>query len=222
MLLATKRLPVDQEWMLPAVRTLSEILGRTHRGSLVFVPGTGGLGDMGTIASVTLLEEITRMPGSEGETADVVVCTSDPLAHVLVVNALPDQDVRYVSPDRPTFSLAFTGEALRSPPALGVVAGALGAEAFLLSEALRRSGAIAVGGTTDVGETPFLVASCDLTLIGEELLLAGPLLSPGGCRAAALVHDRLKVLAWVLILVGVAAAKLGVTWYLRAFSGGGD
>ncbi|MBN1423657.1 hypothetical protein JXA88_03785 [Candidatus Fermentibacteria bacterium] len=219
-LLVTRRLPDEQEWLLPAARTLTEILSRRHQGPTVYIPGTAGFGDMGTIASLTLLEQVLRL--GERETGDPIVYTSDPMAHALASELLPRHTPDFLSPDPLIFSLSFTGEALRQRPGVGVVVGGMGAEAFLLSEALSRSGGVAVAGTTDIGETPFLVATCDLTLIGEEILLAGPVLAPGGCRAAGLVQDRLKLLVWILILVGVAAAKLGVSWYVRLFSTGGE
>jgi len=218
--LTTRVLPPEQEWILPAVRTLKSILGRKHAGSVVFVPGTGGVGDMGTIASLTLLEQVVRVNADEGP--PVVVYTSDPMTNALITEEFGESDTRFVCPDRMVFSLAFTGEALRQPPGVGLLVGSMGSEAFLLAETLRRSGSVAVGGTTDVAETPFLITSCDLTLIGEELFLVGPALAPDGCRAATLVHDRLKVLTWILILIGVAAAKFGVAWYMKLFGSGAD
>ncbi len=214
----TRRLPADQEWVLPAVRTLLGFLGRKESGPLVFVPGTGGLGRMGTIASFTLLEQVMR--AREGE--PVVAYVPDPLVHAFLSDEVRGLDSRFICPDEAVFSLAFTGEALRTRPSLGLVVGEMGSEAFLLCEGLRRSGATTVGGTPDVPETPFLLSACNLTLIGEELFLAGAVLAPEGCRAAPLVQDRLKTIAWFLILLGVVAAKLGIGWYVRLFSVVGD
>lgn len=219
-LAVTRTLPPDQEWVLPAVRTVAEILKRPRSKPLVFVPGTGGVGDMATIASLTLLDQVARLTEDTGP--GVVVYTANALAHSLAVEQLPGADVRFVCPDPMVFSMAFTGEAMRDRPDAGFVVGEMGSESFLMAEAMRRSGGVVVGGTVDVTETPFLVATCDLTFIGEEIFLTGVAFSPGGCRAAAVAHDRLKVLVWLLILVGVAAAKYGVSWYIKLFGAGVD
>lgn len=210
--LTTKPPLSEEEWVLPALRSMAGILEGSRGGTVVYVPGTRSLEAMGTIASITLLEELCKVEGVE-----VVVLASDPLAFSLA-SSLEAPHVRLAAPDPAVLALTFTGEALREPPKAGIVAGEMDSEGFLMTEALKAVGAPAVGANPDLPETSLLLASCDLTLIGEELFLVGPMLTARGLQVAA-AHDRLKNLVWALIALGLVAAKFGMEWYVRAFEG---
>jgi hypothetical protein len=187
----------------------------------VYIPGTGGVENMATIASLTLLADVAD--GMSEDCPGLTVYAADPVLFVAgeeLLSGKSNIEILYVCPDRSTFGLAMTGEVLRDPPETMILVGNTEDETLLISEVGTRGGAMQIAGTDTVNQIPFLIATCDLTLIGEELLLAGPQLSTDSHRAAPLLHDRLKLLAWLLIVVGILAAKLRWGWYLALFVSG--
>ncbi len=222
--LFTRTLPLlDEVWVYPAIQNIADALARAHEGPTVYVPGAGGLGSMSTIASLTLLDQIVPLVQDRGSTPYVYV--ADALTFAASQQLLANQEAvftRFICPDRSAFSMAYTGEVSRIKPHMAFLVGDMRDEALLLAEADSREGALQVAGSDDVSQIPFLISTCELTLIGEVLFLAGPQLSAGGFRAATLLHDRLKKLIWLLIVVGIIGARLGWSWYIGFFGTGGN
>lgn len=217
-LLLTRSFVVEEPWIVPAIRSSGEILHQPRGSRVVYIPGTGGIDNMATIASLTLLADVADGVSEDGP--GLTVYAAHPLLFVAGEELLcgkSNVEILYLCPDRSTFGLAMTGEVLRDPPETMVLVGNTEDETLLLSEVGARVGAMQIAGTDSVGQIPFLIATCDLTLIGEELFLTGPQLSTESYRAAPLLHDRLKLLAWLLILLGIVAAKLRWGWYLALF-----
>jgi len=213
--------PVDEIWIVPSIRNLGEMVTRGHSGPVIYVPGTGPYSSMATIASITLMEQIIELMREHEH--DIEVNISDPLTYAAATECLNyhDQGVAYfISPDKAVFSMAYTHKMLTEPAETAVIIGSLDDESLLLTEAGSRAGAFQIAGTDNVSQIPFLLSTCELTLIGEELFLAGPHLSAEGYRAATLLHDRLKRTAWILLLLGIIGAKLGWNWYIRLFETG--
>ncbi len=83
-------------------------------------------------------------------------------------------------------------------------------ESMLFAEAASLAGALQIGGTANYHQLPFFVASCDYTLIGEEIFAAGTYLSREPSEVGALTAQEAgKVLSVVLILVGCVMATFG-------------
>jgi hypothetical protein len=220
-LIMTRSIVAEEPWVVPAIRSSGETLHQVRDGPVLYVPGAGGVENMATIASLTLLADVADAMPKEGP--GITVYAAHPLFFIAAEELLSGREnvqMLYVCPDRPTFGLALTGAVLRDPPETMVVVGNTEDETLLLTEVGARSGVMQIAGTDTVQQIPFMIATCDLTLIGEELFLAGPQLSLDGFRAAPLLHDRLKLLAWFLILAGILAAKLGWGWYLALFKTG--
>ena len=73
-----------------------------------------------------------------------------------------------------------------------------------------RAGALQVGGTAVTIQAPFLVAACDYSLLGEELLVAGAYLSDTPIEKSALaVQDIAKIIAVALSVTGCLLSLLG-------------
>jgi hypothetical protein len=222
-LVLTRSVVVEEPWIVPAIRSSGDALRQPREGRLVYIPGTGGVDNMATVASLTLLGDVADGMSDKGP--GLTVYAAHPLLFVAAEELLCDQgnvEILYVCPDRPTFGLAVTGAVLRDPPETMFLVGNTEDETLLISEVGARVGALQIAGTDAVSQIPFLIATCDLTLIGEELFLAGPQLSAEGHRyqAAPLLHDRLKLLVWLLILLGILAAKLRWGWYVALFMTG--
>ncbi|MGI6642918.1 MAG: DUF6754 domain-containing protein [Bacillota bacterium] len=83
-------------------------------------------------------------------------------------------------------------------------------ESMLFAEAASLVGALQIGGTANYHQLPFFVASCDYTLIGEEIFAAGTYLSREPSEVGALTAQEAgKVLSVVLIIVGCVMATFG-------------
>jgi len=218
----TRRLPVmDEIWIFPSIRNLAETVIKPHKEPLVYVPGTGSYSCMATIASITLMEQLIELMREHDN--DMEVNVSDPMTFSAATECLENLDhstAYFISPDKAVFSMAYTHKMLTKPIETAILMGTMDDESLLLTEAGSRAGAFQIAGTDNVSQIPFLLSTCELTLIGEVLFLAGPQLSPDGYRAATLLHDRLKRIAWILLLLGILGAKLGWDWYIRLFETG--
>ncbi len=83
-------------------------------------------------------------------------------------------------------------------------------ESMLFAEAANLAGASQIGGTANYHQLPFFVASCDYTLIAEEIFAAGTYLSKepsevGGLTAA----EAGKALSVAFMLLGSLFATFG-------------
>ncbi len=91
----------------------------------------------------------------------------------------------------------------RERPAANFVIGPFFNESLLIPTAGRKVGALQVGGTAVTIQVPFLVATCDYSLIGEEMLVAGAYLSGTPLEIASVaVQDVAKCIAIVLCGLG--------------------
>jgi hypothetical protein len=89
----------------------------------------------------------------------------------------------------------------------------------LLAEAGHEVGGIQIAGTANISQVPYFVASCDYTLIGEELFVAAAVLSDDAIQLGSVRgQDLAKALIWVLAVVGVVSAQLGSKWVTTLMS----
>jgi hypothetical protein len=71
-------------------------------------------------------------------------------------------------------------------------------------------GAMTLGGTARIVQTPFYVTCCDFPLIGEEVLAVGAYLTQDPIALSALgSQDYFKILVMVLMFVGAIAITAG-------------
>lgn len=83
-------------------------------------------------------------------------------------------------------------------------------ESMLFAEAASLVGAVQIAGTANYHQLPFFVASCDYTLIGEELFAAGTYLSRDPGEVGGLIAQETgKALAVSLMLIGSVLATFG-------------
>ena len=109
------------------------------------------------------------------------------------------------------YTVAIAGFMMREKFPFCVFAGPLLHEAIILGEVGQTIGAFAVGGTAAVSQIPFLIATCDFTLIGEELMAAGAYVAKDpGELGGFLGEDIGKVIALILAIVGTITVSLGV------------
>jgi hypothetical protein len=131
-----------------------------------------------------------------------------------------DRDtVRYVAGEQFAFTATVNGYMMRERPATNIYMGAFFAESLLLAETGNAAGSIQIAGTARPEQLPFFIASCDYTLMGEELYAASAYLSrepvmTGGLKG----QDFVKMIIVILVVIGVLLVTFSDgAWYKQLF-----
>src|SRR5436190_5737897 len=208
---------------IAGLNAVEEAIGRaTEIGKKVlYVPGIQSMDEIQTIASIAILGHVARATARYG--TDLDVPNKDPLTFASAREAVraayqaegrPDlfreEMVNYVTYDQFAFTAAVSARMIREKPAAIFLIGYFFAESLILAETGQSTGAIQIAGQADPTQLPFFVATCDYTLIGEELYAAGAYLSRepvllGSMRG----QDIAKAILMVVGLTGVIAVSLG-------------
>lgn len=119
--------------------------------------------------------------------------------------------VHYVTDDQFGYAAAIDGMVVRDKPATMFYMGAFFAESLILAETGNAAGAIQIAGTGQPSQLPFFVASCDYTLIGEELFAASAYLAREPKLLGSLKgQDFAKGLFLLAIVIGIILELLKV------------
>lgn len=217
---------------LPGLSAVDEAVGRaTEMGRpVVFIPGTGDLDEIQTIAGLSVLGRVARVTARYATPLRVPVLYPLPMAAAreTVREAYLDEGVEYVDPETvqyvagESFSYAARvgGMMLRERPAAVIYMGQFTAESLLIAEVGQSTGAIQIAGTAAPDQMPFFIAACDYTLIGEELYAASAYLSGDPKMLGSLKgQDVIKILLAAAVVIGVLSVTLGwgSAWLMAAF-----
>jgi len=186
-----------------------------------FTPGTGTIQTPDTLAALALLDHVASRCAQNG--VRLIVANADFNVHQvtadIVKNAykkagredLYTQDtVQYISVRQFAYAAGVMGLLRREKPALNVFVGDFQAEALEIAEAGRADAIAQFGGTSNVDQLPFFMATCDQTLVGEELFTAEGYLTDDPQTISKLVGpDAGKVIAILLIAAGAILVTLG-------------
>ncbi len=214
---------------IAGLNAVDEAIGRaTEIGKKVlYVPGIQSMDDIQTIASIAILGHVARATARYGTNLDVP--NKDPLTFASARETVhaaylqegrPDlfreEMVNYVTYDQFAFTAAVSARMIREKPAAIFLIGYFFAESLILAETGQSTGAIQIAGQADPTQLPFFVATCDYTLIGEELYAASAYLSRepvllGSMRG----QDIAKAILILLAIAGVVAASFGNTWLVE-------
>ena len=105
---------------------------------------------------------------------------------------------------------------VRDKPATMFYMGAFFAESLILAETGNAAGAIQIAGTGQPSQLPFFVASCDYTLIGEELFAASAYLGREPKLLGSLKgQDFAKAAFLLMIILGLLMEALGFADFLK-------
>jgi hypothetical protein len=209
---------------IAGLNALDEAIGRaTEIGKKVlYIPGSQSMDDIQTVASIAILGNVARATARYG--TDLDVPNKDPLTFASAREAVraaylaegrPDlfreEMVNYVTYDQFAFTAAVSARMIRERPAAIFLIGYFFAESLILAETGQSVGAIQIAGQADPTQLPFFVATCDYTLIGEELYAASAYLTRepvllGSVRG----QDIAKAILIALGILGIAAASFGV------------
>lgn len=208
---------------LPGISAVDEAVGRaTEMGRpVLFIPGTGDLDNIQTIAGLSVLGRVARVTARYATPLRVPVLYPLPLAaanetvrEAYLAEGVSDQlsaeTVQYVAGESFSYSARVGGLILRERPAAAVYMGQFTAESLLIAEVGQASGAIQISGTAEPEQLPFFIAACDYTLIGEELYAASAYLSREPRLLGSLKgQDLMKVVIGLVVIAGVVSVTLG-------------
>ncbi len=201
---------------IAGMEAVDEAVGRaTEMGRPVcYIPGTGTIQEIGTIASLNLLGEIAKKTASYG--IPIKVPNRDPVVYTVsreVVKGAytavgrPDSydpnSAYFVASNALAYSSAVCGMMVRDKPATNFFMGPFHAESLVLAETGASTGAIQIAGCDMVTQLPFFIVSCDYTLIGEELYAASAYLAREPLLLGALKgQDATKLLFMIVLVLG--------------------
>jgi uncharacterized protein DUF6754 len=209
---------------IAGLNAIDEAIGRaTEIGKKVmYIPGIQSMDEIQTVASIAILGSVARTTARYG--TDLDVPNKDPLtfasAREVVRSAYlaegrPDlfreEMVNYVTYDQFAFTAAVSARMTREKPAAIFLVGYFFAESLILAETGQSTGAIQIAGQADPTQLPFFVATCDYTLIGEELYAASAYLSRepvllGSIRG----QDIAKGILILIAIIGVVLVSIHV------------
>jgi hypothetical protein len=196
---------------------LDEAVGRaTEMGKpVLYVTGTQDIDDIQTLAGLNVLAHVAKKT-AEYE-ADLNVPNRWPMTlsagQEIVREAYmragkPDdyqpEKIYFMTNDQFAFAAGVSGVVQRDRPAAVFYMGSFYAESLLMAEVGNVIGAIQISGTAQPTQLPFFVATCDYTLIGEELFAASAYLSGEPVLLGSLKgQDMAKFLLLAAIVMGI-------------------
>lgn len=217
---------------IPGLDAMEEAIGRaTEMGRpIVYLNGLNGMDSISTIASVSILGQVSRRVASYD--SQVLVPCYDPVVLSVSQEVLregytaagrPDKfrehDAWFITQEQFSYVAAVDGLMLRERPAACFYMGYYYAESLLLAETGGSTGAIQIAGTDSVTQLPFFIATCDYTLIGEELYAASAYLSREPLQLGSLrSQDFGKIVIVAVLVLGGLVALTGALWFKHLFT----
>ena len=192
---------------------------------IIYNPRTQQIHNVQTNAGLTILGRVAEMAAQYETWLEVPVSRSLVLVTAKEVvkeaytkvgrpDAYQEDQVHYLTDDQFGYAAGIDGMVVREKPATIFYMGAFYAEALILAETGNSIGAIQIAGTAMPSQLPFFVASCDYTLIGEELFAASAYLSREPKLLGSLKgQDMGKAVILIAIVVGVLLETFGI-WKL--------
>jgi hypothetical protein len=119
-------------------------------------------------------------------------------------DAYQDDIVFFISGLHFAFTAAVCGVMERDRPAANFFFGSFWSETLVLTETGSVCGAMQIAATDSVDQIPFMVATCDYVIIGEELYAASAYLGKNPEILGSLKgQDILKALILLLLIAGI-------------------
>ena len=183
-------------------------------------PGRGGVAATSTadsLAGVEVLEAVANRLAPVGQSPAVSVgdATLLPVARAAVQRPLratavpPVADVRWLTSLPAAYAAGVMGTLGGAKVGVNVMVGAFGDEYLLLGEAGVRQRVEQFAGAADPAVLPFVVATADDPLLGEDIYAAGAYLGGKPWHLGSLWAQDL--VRWLLVLV-ILAAVAANTW----------
>ncbi len=208
---------------------LKGLMGRTVESgrTLHLSLGLGGLANQTTADTLAGLAVLHFLSDQGAETGlPPTVSLADPVALLFAQNVVrhahTDQpagletairQTRWIAPQPAAFAAGVMNILNSEKVAGNVMVGYFGDEYLLMGETAARHGMAHLGGTSNPNTLPFIYASAQQTLLGEEIYAAGAYLKNIPAHLASLVtQDAMRWLAALVMLGGVLVATLNWSW----------
>lgn len=205
---------------IPGLDAVDEAIGRaTEMGKpVLYLNGLYGMDSISTVASTSILGRLARRIAAYD--SQIMVPCYDPVVMSVCQeivreayidagrpDAYKDESIFFLTNDQFSYVASVDGIMMRERPAANLYMGYYFAESLLLAETGAATGAIQIAGTDSVTQVPFFIATCDYTLIGEELYAASAYLSKEPLQLGSLKGQDLgKAAIMVVILFGAILA----------------
>lgn len=217
---------------IPGLHAVEEAVGRaTEMGKpILYCSGVADIRCPGVLASMTMLGWVAEMVARYGAslTFPVNQPINLPIGQEAVRSgyyragrpeAYRDDMVFFISGLQFAFAAAVCGIMERERPAANFFFGSFWSEALILTETGSVCGALQIAATDMVDQLPFMVATCDYVIIGEELYAASAYLGEdpefvGGLKG----QDLIKAFILLLLLGGLILNSLKI-WFPAHFEG---
>ncbi len=214
---------------MPGLDAVEEAVGRaTEMGRpVLYTTGIGQIQRIATIASMNILASVAEKTARYG--TKLLVPCADPIVLSVAQEAVREGCTRAGRPDAYTADNVFlvtadsqfgyaggvVGTMTRERTAAHLLLGTFAAEALLMAETGRSTGALQVAGTDSTIQLAFFIVTCDYVLIGEELFAASGYLTKEPTTLGSIRgQDIAKLIIAGTVLVGAIAATIG--WDLPA------
>ncbi|MBM3286312.1 MAG: hypothetical protein FJY88_03020 [Candidatus Eisenbacteria bacterium] len=207
---------------IAGLEAVDEAIGRaTEMGRpLLYIPGTGYIEYISTVASLNLLGEVGKKIAEYG--TQIRVPVRDPIVFTVAREVVrgsyaaagrPDaydpESVHFLVENALAYAGAVSGIIVRERPAANFFMGFFGGESLILSETGATTGAIQIAGTDQTTQLPFFIVACDYTLIGEELYAASAYIAREPLMLGALKgQDYTKFILVALLVVGTLVSLI--------------
>ena len=179
---------------MPAMAAIPEAVGRCAEMGrpLYWTPGIAGYLNDSTqgpqvLASISIMGYVARECVRAGVRMDAFVPIPDalPLVEetlrtVYMAEGKPeefDTDMIHFIEGQSPYLTATLGYFQRERPASNILIGGFYYESVCIGEAGNTIGAFQIGGTNNIHQMPFLIATCDYMLLAEEIFAAGAYIS---------------------------------------------
>jgi hypothetical protein len=209
---------------LPALEELPGSVGRSAETGQplhvsVGVAGIGGVDTTETWAGLALLTQLA----DEAAACDtpLIVTVADPTVLPIAQDILQrayarhgnpegyeSTQVRMIAPNSMAYAAGVMGLMSRESLTANIMVGTFGDEYLLMGETGAREGVRQVVGTTNPQTLPFVYASADETLVGEEIFAGGAYTTRLPIQIASLLVEDWARWAVIVAIILVAVVKI--------------
>lgn len=214
---AGHRLPLRP---IPGFEALKGLLGQSaETGQALHVSlGVEGIANRtaaDTLAGLTVLEYLARQAAASDTPPIVTVAdpslllaAQDVLRHAYLkhgdIERYDPSHVRFIAPEPVAYAAGVMGILGREEVTANVMVGSFGDEYLLMGETGAKKELNQIVGASDPQTLPFVFASTDQPLIGEEMYAAGAYLASLPTHVGSLIaQDWIRVLIVLAIVIGV-------------------
>jgi len=228
LLFFTARITAGHSLALRQIRAFDRLKGLVGRSvesgrALHLSLGMGGLADQTTADSLAGLAVLNYLAGQAATTgAPPLVSMADPTVMLFAQNAIRAaygddtegaeaayRHIRWIAPQPAAYAAGVMNMLDLDEVDSNVMIGKFGDEYLLMGETAARRGVAHIGGTSDPNTLPFVYATADEILLGEEIYAAGAYLQKRPALLASLAaQDSMRWLVALVILGSILLASL--------------